>query len=160
MPKPTRGTVIGHEAKDGTASVRLQGYLAALQAAGIEHDPDLVVGVPAYLRAEGRAAMQQLLALPERPDAVFCFNDLMAVGAMRACHEAGARVPHDIAVAGFDGIPEGRYHTPSLTTITPDLDALTTQVLDLLVARIQGSTAPPQHPMVPWALTVRESTSC
>jgi DNA-binding LacI/PurR family transcriptional regulator len=157
-----RLAAIGREHREGTASVRLRGFSQALDEAGIELPPERVVKVAGFGRDEGHRAMQGLLSLPpdRRPDAVFAFNDLMAVGAMRACHEAGARVPHDIAVAGFDDIPEGRFHTPSLTTITPDLDALTTQVLDLLVARIQGSTAPPQHPMVPWALTVRESTSC
>lgn len=154
-----RIAVIGHEAKDGTASVRLQGYLAALQAACIEHDPDLVVGVPAYLRAEGRAAMQQLLALPERPDAVFCFNDLMAVGALAACREAGVRIPEDIAVAGFDAIAEGAFTEPPLTTVQPDVDLLVREALRLVRARIEGNADPAERVQVPWKLVVRASTT-
>ncbi|MFK5633952.1 MULTISPECIES: LacI family DNA-binding transcriptional regulator [unclassified Ornithinimicrobium] len=157
-----RLAAIGREHGEGTASVRLRGFTEALDEAGVELPTERVVKVAGFGRREGHRAMQQLLSLPsaQRPDGVYAFNDLMAIGALRACHQAGVRVPQDIAVAGFDDIPEGRFHTPSLTTITPDLDALTSQVLDLLLARVEGSTAPPQHPSVPWALTVRESTSC
>jgi DNA-binding LacI/PurR family transcriptional regulator len=158
----TRLAAIGRrEAREGTASVRLKGYADAIADAGVELPPERVVTVEAFGREEGYRGMQQLLALPpdRRPDAVFAFNDLMAIGALRACHEAGVRVPQDVAVGGFDDIREGRFHTPTLTTITPDLDALTTAVLDLLIARILGSTAPPAHPAVPWSLTVRESSA-
>ncbi len=157
-----RLAAIGREHGEGTASVRLRGFTEALDEAGVELPAERVVKVAGFGREEGHRAMQQLLSLPaeRRPDGVFALNDLMAIGALRACHEAGVRVPQDIAVAGFDGIPEGRFHTPSLTTIKADLDALTTQVLDLLLARVQGSTGPPQHTWVPWTLTVRESTSC
>ena len=156
----TRPAAIGRELGEGTASVRLRGFADALGSAGVALPESRIVPVGDYGRDDGYRAMQQLLSLPaeQRPDAVFAFNDLMAVGALRACHEAGVAVPDDIAVAGFDNIPEGRFHSPSLTTISPDLDELTTRVLDLLIARIEGSTAPPQHVWVPWSLTVREST--
>ncbi|MCA0290891.1 MAG: substrate-binding domain-containing protein [Actinobacteria bacterium] len=75
------------------------------------------------------------------------------------CHEAGVRVPDDIAIAGFDDIPEGRYHTPTLTTIAPDLGALTMSVLDLLIRRIEGGAGPAERVEVPWSLQVRESTA-
>ncbi|MEL4503344.1 LacI family DNA-binding transcriptional regulator [Luteococcus sp. H138] len=154
-----RIAVIGYEAFDGTASVRLQGYRDALSAAGLPLEDELMVGVPAYLRAEGQAAMQRLLALPSPPDAVFCFNDLMAIGALSACRQAGVRVPEDVAVAGFDGIAEGVFSDPPLTTIQPDLGALTTQALRLLLGRIDGSlTSPAEDYKVPWKLVVRAST--
>ena len=77
-----------------------------------------------------------------------------------ALAEAGVRVPRDVAIAGFDDIPEGRFHTPSLTTVAPDLHALTTEVLDVLIARIEGTPVPPRrHQDVPWRLVVRESTA-
>ena len=76
-----------------------------------------------------------------------------------SCHEAGVRVPDDIAIAGFDDIPEGRYHTPTLTTIAPDLGALTMSVLDLLIRRIEGGAGPAIRVEVPWSLQVRESTA-
>lgn len=156
-----RLAAIGREVREGTASVRLQGFSEAIAAAGLELPPERVVTVAGFGREEGYRGMQELLALPAelRPDAVFAFNDLMAIGALRACHDAGVRVPQDIAVGGFDDVHEGRFHVPSLTTVAPDLGTLTTAVLDLLIARIDGSTAPPAHPLVPWSLTVRESSA-
>lgn len=160
----TRVAAIGRESAAGTASVRLAGYQQALAAAGLELDPDLVIGVPHYEREDGRLAMQELLALPNPPDAVFCFNDLMAVGALRACAEAGVAVPEQIAIAGFDDIAEGRYTTPSLTTVSPDLDLLSRSALEVLLDRIEGTAGTAREVStareisVPWRLVVREST--
>ncbi len=156
----TRPAAIGREPGQGTASLRLQGFSRYLGEAGIELPSERIVEVPEFDRAAGYGAMRHLLALPtaQRPDAVFAFNDLMAIGALRACLEWGVDVPGDIAVAGFDDIPEGRFHSPTLTTIAPDLDALTTSVLDLLIGRIEGSDAPPARVRIPWSLQVREST--
>lgn len=154
-----RIAVIGYEAFDGTASVRLRGYREALDAAGLPFDPQLVVGVRAYLREEGRKAMAALLELPEPPDAVFCFNDLMAIGALRACREAGVAVPSQVAVAGFDDIAEGRFSEPPLTTVQPDTDELVRKTLDLLLGRIDGTrSAGAQDLDVTWRLVVRGST--
>lgn len=156
-----RVAVVGYEAFDGTASVRMRGYEEALEAAGIPLDPSLTVGVAAYAREEGRRAMERLLALPEPPDAVFCFNDLMAVGALRACRLAGVRVPEDVAVAGFDDIGESAFSEPPLTTIAPDLEALTREALRLVVGRVDGSRDPDQTEdvVIAWSLVVRASTA-
>jgi DNA-binding LacI/PurR family transcriptional regulator len=154
-----RIAAIGRESIAGTASVRLQGYRQALRQAGIAYDPALVLGVGYYGRADGRTAMQSLLSLPEPPDAVFCFNDLMAVGALRACAEADVSVPDEVAVVGFDDIAEGRFHSPSLTTIAADLDALSQQALRLLLLRVGGDKSPATSIKVPWTLQIRESTA-
>jgi DNA-binding LacI/PurR family transcriptional regulator len=154
----TRIAAIGRETFRGTASERLRGYRQALRKAGLPYDRELVVQVPHFEREDGRVAMQQLLALPEQPDAVFCFNDLMAVGALRACVEAGVKVPAEIAVVGFDNIAETRYSNPTITTIAPDLTQLSRVALDLLARRIDGDTSPPQEVDVPWTLEERETT--
>lgn len=156
-----RLAAIGRQPLLGTASVRLQGFREAVHASALELPPQRVVKVTGFGREQGHQAMRQLLTLPAtlRPDAVFAFNDLMAIGALRACYEAGVRVPDDIAVAGFDDIPEARYHSPSLTSVAPDLDALVRTVLDLLIARITGATSAPEHAVIPWDLVVRESTT-
>ncbi|MBM7798984.1 DNA-binding LacI/PurR family transcriptional regulator [Microlunatus panaciterrae] len=153
-----RVAAIGRESVQGTASVRLQGYRQALTKAGVAFDAEIVVGVAHYERQDGYQAMQQLLALPERPDAVFCFNDLMAIGALRACAEAGVRVPQDVAVAGFDDIAEGRFSNPTLTTVSVDLQELSRQALRLLISRIDGSTTPAESIIIPYRLELREST--
>lgn len=153
-----RVAAIGRESVRGTASVRLQGYRRALEEAGLAYDPTLVKGVAHYERADGRTAMAELLALPDPPDAVFCFNDLMAIGALRACAEAGAAVPEQVAVAGFDDIAEGSFSTPTLSTIAVDLEVLSREAIRLLLQRVQGSDQQIEMPRVPWRLELREST--
>jgi DNA-binding LacI/PurR family transcriptional regulator len=150
----------------GTAALRTAGHRQALDAAGLPHDPELVVAVENYQRADGFAAMDHLLRLPEPPDAVFCCNDLLAIGAMRAGAERGFPVPDQIAVAGFDDIAEGGYSLPSLTTIAPDKAAIAEAAVSLADRRvdpIRGGRgkmdAEPQDVRAPFTLKVRESTA-
>jgi DNA-binding LacI/PurR family transcriptional regulator len=104
--------------------------------------------------------MRELLAAGRPPDAVLCFNDTLALGAIRALHDAGLRVPDDVAVAGFDDIEDGRYSVPTLTTAAPDKANLARLAVDLLATRLgaAGSDAPPREQIVPYRLLVREST--
>ena len=152
-----------------TGRLRLRGYLEALQEAGraadpdllapVAMDPDLLGPVPSFRRPDGAQAMRRLLALDDPPDAVFCFNDLLALGAMRALHEAGRAIPADVAVVGCDNIEEGLFATPSLTTIAPDKEEIGRVAVSLLVARIEGVRAePPARIETPFRLIVREST--
>lgn len=142
-----------------TTHLRLRGYTEALTAANCSFDPQLVVEIKDYHRDSGLEAMRRLLNLDEPPDAVFCFNDLLALGAMRAIYEAGYRMPEDIAVVGFDDIEDGRFAVPSLTTIAPDKEKIGATAVSLLLARIDGTrTVPPEHVEVPFSLIAREST--
>jgi DNA-binding LacI/PurR family transcriptional regulator len=155
------------DALGATSRLRLQGYTQALQEAGHPIDAALLVpaaglrrsdGAHAH-RADGAYGMRRLLALEEPPDAVFCFNDLLALGAMRAIHDAGYRVPDDVAVIGFDDIEEGLYATPSLTTIAPSKEEIGQLAISLLLDRIQGRrTGGPEHVEASFRLVVREST--
>jgi DNA-binding LacI/PurR family transcriptional regulator len=141
-----------------TARLRTQGYRGALTAAGLTVDPTLVRPTPYFHRADGAAAMAALLNLDNPPDAVFCFNDLLALGALRTILQAGLRVPQDIALVGFDDIEDGRYSTPSLTTISPDKTQIARHAVDLLLRRLDGDAAPPVELSADYALAVREST--
>lgn len=142
-----------------TAYLRLCGYTEALAEAGLPYDPQLAVPVTAYHRTDGAEAMRQLLALESPPDAVFCFNDLLALGAIRALHEAGLRIPEDVAVVGFDDIEEASFSTPSLTTIAPDKEKLGELAVSFLLERIKGTrNGPGERIDVPFRLVVREST--
>lgn len=95
---------------------RMTGYHQALIAAGIEPDPAWIV--PGNGRASGgERALEALLALNPLPTAVFCYNDMTAIGLIYAARQAGLAVPRDIAVAGFDDIPFASYFYPPLTTI-------------------------------------------
>jgi len=154
----TRIAAIGRERVPGTASVRLEGYRQALTAAGLPYRPELVIGVAQYDRTAGKVAMEQLLAMPEPPDAVFCFNDLMAIGAIRACVEQGVDVPGQVAIAGFDDIAEGRFGNPTLTTVAADLGFLAAEALRLVQARIADPDRPAESVSVPWTLRLRESS--
>lgn len=154
-----RIAAIGRESSQGTASVRLDGFLQAMHDAGRQPGEEYVIGVASYEREAGYAAMQQLLALSDPPDAVFCFNDLLAIGALRACADAGVRVPEDVAVAGFDDIAEGRFSSPRLTTVRPDLEVLVSEVLRLLEGLITGTSVEVEQVVVPWTLEIRDSTA-
>ena len=142
-----------------TARLRQRGYLEALDHAGQTLDPRLIIHANAFERSDGVEAMKQLLALDTPPDAVFCFNDLLALGAMRALYDAGYRVPEDIAVVGFDDIEESRYSMPALTTIAPDKQKIGELAVNFLLGRINATHySPPQQVEAPFRLIVREST--
>jgi DNA-binding LacI/PurR family transcriptional regulator len=156
----TRIAAIGAQPRpsSGTAHLRLRGYQEALAEARLPTRPEWVVEVDQYHRADGAAAMRGLLDLPEPPDAVFCFNDLMALGALREAHERGVRVPDDLAVVGWDDIEDGRYSTPTLTTISPDKQRIASVAVELLAARLGSDSEPPHEVTAPFTLAVREST--
>jgi DNA-binding LacI/PurR family transcriptional regulator len=106
--------------------------------------------------------MARLLDGPEMPDAVFAFSDLLALGALRACHDRGIRVPEDIAIVGFDDIEDGRYSVPALSTISPDKEQIARLALDLLVTRLardQEAPYEPRHCVARHQLIVRESSA-
>ncbi len=140
-----------------TSALRLKGYRAALRAAGLPADGGLIARVDRYTRSDGAQAMARLLDRPEPPDAVFCFNDTMAIGALHELHTRGVRVPADIAVAGFDDIEECRFTIPTLSTVAPDKAELARQALGLLGDRIEGATGPPRDIAIPYRLALRDS---
>ncbi|NUT36656.1 MAG: LacI family DNA-binding transcriptional regulator [Hamadaea sp.] len=144
--------------RNGTAALRLKGHHGALQAAGLPADPAMAVEAATYSRAEGAAAMRRLLDLPQPPDAVFCFNDLLAVGALAAARDRGLDVPGDVAVVGFDGVDEGNYTAPRLTTIAPDKAAIADAAVELARAAVHDALREPQDVITPFTLKVRAST--
>jgi DNA-binding LacI/PurR family transcriptional regulator len=143
----------------GTVALRQHGYEQALVAAGLPRDRSLYGDVELFHREPGYLGMQRLLR--DRPDldAVFCFNDLLAFGALRALAEAGRRVPEDVAVVGFDDVQECRYSAPPLTSISPDKRAVAEYAMELLVQRMH-QTAPeqPQEIFPDYRLVVRQSS--
>ena len=98
-----------------TAELRLAGYRRALTEADLELDPALEVATTHFTRAEGIRAVEALIASGTSFDALFCFNDLLALGAIEALQQRGRAVPADVAVMGFDDIDEGRHTSPDLT---------------------------------------------
>jgi DNA-binding LacI/PurR family transcriptional regulator len=156
-----RIAAIGQNPQRGTAAQRLAGYREALTAAGLPFTPEYVVPVRNYHRQDGAEAIARLLDGPTPPDAVFCFNDLLAIGALRAAAERGVRVPEDLAIVGFDNTEESAYSLPSLTTIAPDKTAIAQTAVGLIRRRLadgDGAEFEPQDVQTPFSLRIREST--
>ncbi|MDG4798000.1 LacI family DNA-binding transcriptional regulator [Micromonospora sp. WMMD1082] len=151
------GARLGDESQ--AAHLRLRGYREALTEAGLPYRPELVAVTARFGRRDGVRAMRDLLDLDEPPDAVFGYNDLIAIGAVRAAREAGRDVPGEVAVVGIDDIEESRFGTPTLTTIAPDKEQIAHLAVRRLIARIEGAqVAGPLTPATPFRLVTREST--
>jgi DNA-binding LacI/PurR family transcriptional regulator len=141
-----------------TAGLRLAGYHRALHARGLAPDPALEVVTEHFSRAAGAQAVADLVAAGTSFDGLFCFNDLLALGAIEALRHRGIRVPADVAVVGFDDIEEGGPTTPSLTTIAPDLELLAEHAVDSLVRRLDEPSLPEGYSVVvPHELVIRDS---
>ncbi len=108
-------TIMGEPWMDA-AKDRLKGYRRALTAAGLPYDPTLVLEGD-WSASAGYAATVKLLALPERPTAIFCQNDRTAIGCYEALKEAGLVIPDDISVIGYDDEEISRHLHPQLTTV-------------------------------------------
>jgi len=119
--------------------------------------------VPEVLRGDWSTAAgyrhgQQIAAQPEIT-AVFAANDQMALGVLRALHEAGRRVPEDVSVVGFDDMAESDSFWPPLTTIHQEFEAIGRRALELLVAEIEARPEPVRSSVMPTRLVVRASTA-
>jgi DNA-binding LacI/PurR family transcriptional regulator len=145
--------------ENNTARLRLIGYHEALAAAGLPAVEELVVPVRALHRADGAAAMRTLLDAGIEVDAVFCFTDQLALGAMRALSERRKNVPQEVAVVGFDDIEDGRYAVPSLTTVSPDKGQIARLALDALARRMEQDGGAAEDLVADHRLRVRESTT-
>jgi LacI family transcriptional regulator len=133
---------------------RLAGYLAALRDRGVVSDPNLIAEGD-FTEAGGYRAMQQLLAY--RPEAVFAASDIMAFGALRALRESGLRVPDDVAVVGFDDLPQSARTEPPLTTVRQPTYRLGTTTVDSLLDLIEHPDSSPRRIVLPTELVVRAS---
>ncbi len=137
------------------AHERLRGWRDTLQAA---HAP-----VPATISGDwsarsGYRCGQELLRT-EEPSAIFCANDQMTLGLLRALTESGRLVPRDTSVVGFDDVPEAEYFNPSLTTVRQDFRELGRRGLQLLLDQITGVTTPGRAERLAPQLVIRASTS-
>ncbi|MEV0124888.1 LacI family DNA-binding transcriptional regulator [Streptomyces sp. NPDC050703] len=124
------------------AHLRLKGWREELTAAGMAAPDSLVGAVGGWDRWDGAKAMARMLDAGVRPDAVFAYNDLVAIGAMRVLHERGLRVPWDVAVVGFDDIAEGQFGAVTLTTVSPDKQAIARLAVESLLRSLAGGAEP------------------
>lgn len=137
---------------------RLDGYRSAMRAAGLPVDPELVVYAE-LTREDGCAAARSLLALPERPTAIFTANDLQALGVYQAARGAGLRIPDGLSVVGFDDLPVVAWVDPPLTTVHQPLTEMAVAATELALTLGRGEAAPPVGLEIATTLTVRASTA-
>ncbi|MBC9824119.1 LacI family DNA-binding transcriptional regulator [Terrabacter sp. MAHUQ-38] len=138
------------------AQARLRGWRQAMAVLGLR-DTNVIEGD--WSAASGYRAG---LELAETPDvtAVFAANDQMALGLLRALHEAGRCVPHDVSVVGFDDVPEAEYLVVPLTTVRQDFDGVGRAAVDRVTHLLRGSEhTPAAPPLLESALVVRSSTA-
>jgi LacI family transcriptional regulator len=146
------------------AGLRLKGYRAALASSSIAFDPGLVREGD-WQVSDGYRLALDLLALPDPPTALFCANDLMAIGALDAARELGLNVPADLSIVGYDDQDVARYTHPPLTTVLlPNYD-MGRWAAEILVARSRarvradaGATDTP-HVQMDCPLVTRESVA-
>ncbi|GAA3592067.1 LacI family DNA-binding transcriptional regulator [Kineosporia mesophila] len=155
----TRVAAIGGSggARDATSKYRLKGFERAVRDAGL--DPEgLYLRTPDYRRGSAASAVRELLEWDERPDALFCFSDELAAGALRELYEHGVRVPDEIAVMGFDDIEASSFSTPSLSTIRPDKAGIAKAAVDTLLRRLDDPAGERREINVGFELVRRESS--
>lgn len=136
---------------------RHEGYQEALAEAQLRYDSLLVVEGD-FMRQSGKTAMHALMKLTERPTAIFCANDLMAIGAMDTARELGIAIPHDIAIVGYDDIEAASLVTPALTTIFNPAYEMGQTAGQMLLERMNGTyQGPGRKAVVPHRFIQRES---
>ena len=134
---------------------RWTGYKRALAEAGLSQDDSLVVDAAPSEEA-GRAAALRLLEQGKPFDGIFATSDLVAIGAMRALHEAGKRVPDDVSIVGFDDLAAARMAEPAITTVAQDTRLAGETLVETLIAKIEERA--PENVLLPVKLVVRASS--
>ena len=139
---------------------RLAGYRDALLLADLPFDPLLTV--PGSGRVDGgEGARPRLLSIEDRPTAAFCYNDMTAIGLIRAARREGLQVPGDLAVVGFDDIPFASYVSPSLTTVAQPVQDIGKRAMEMVRDLLQVSESANceiSNVLVRGVLVIREST--
>ncbi|ORE98363.1 LacI family DNA-binding transcriptional regulator [Aurantimonas sp. 22II-16-19i] len=148
--------MIGGTRATSTGREREAGYLAGLARADIEARPEWRIEGPRD-RHSGFASAATFLAIPERPTAIVCFSDLVALGLMYGLARAGIRPGVDVAVVGYDDIEEAEIATPPLTTVSNGQSEVGERAASALLQRLQGTEAVEQTTLIQPELRVRQS---
>lgn len=141
-----------------SSRLRLAGYRQAMTAAGLVEAPELLIPTDEWTLAGGAAAIRGYLSQHPLPDAIFCFTDSLAMGALSALWADGHRVPDDVSLVGYDDVVEAAYAVPALTTVHVDKRTYADRALELLVRRIAEPDRPVSSLTVPYSVVRRDST--
>lgn len=149
----TIGIALGHSNREAT-DPRLLGWAAALDAAGLPLGP---VAQTEWNREGGLEAANRLLGADNPPDAVFAASDLVALGLIRGAADLGVSIPGDLALVSYDGIEEGSYSLPRLTTFQQPVREMSRAAVDIIIGYEPQRAG---HRAFDGTLTVRESCGC
>ncbi len=133
------GVLAGNMERSYTAYNRYAGVKESFAEYGVTFDDEKQLVSAYFSIAAGYESMEKLLDKMPEVTAVFAMADVMAIGAIRAIHDRGMKVPEDISVIGFDGIDVGRYMVPKLTTIRQRREVIASRTVEILLERIEGS---------------------
>lgn len=150
------GIIGGNRENSDTAQFRFEGCLAAFQANNLPFDPEKDYETVRFSYKGGYRGVEALMASGREYTAIFCMADVMAIGAIRALTDLGLRVPEDVSVVGFDGLPIGQYIVPQLSTVNQVVVTLAQRSVELLRQRIEGENRC-VHEIIPAQLQWRES---
>ena len=137
---------------------RYEGYKNGLHKQGIVAE-EILVFRGNYTFGSGVSGAEYFMSLEQRPTAIICANDSMALGAMSSLHKAGLKVPDDISILGFDDIYLASQITPALTTVAVPVDEIAERAFDMLRTLIENKTLENRHVALDAHLVIRDSTS-
>jgi DNA-binding LacI/PurR family transcriptional regulator len=151
-------------AKSGRTSLdRLNGFQNEMQNAGFKIRPEFIYEVEGSEPELGEQGLNHFMNCPERPTAIICFNDMLAIGLLHACRQMGIHVPEDLSVTGFDNITFSAYTTPPLTTLDQPKYSIGNEaaqlLLELLATKIQSSNTTHKEKILKGKLLIRHSTA-
>ena len=138
---------------------RIRGIRQALAEFGLEEHPDMITTSDDPTFEMGVKAGKYFASLPSPPTAIFALTDVTAVGIMRGLTEMAVRVPDDISVMGYDGIPLSGYVSPGITTVAQPIHEMGKRAVEILLNHIQEPDLVPDKVVLPNELIVRESTA-
>jgi DNA-binding LacI/PurR family transcriptional regulator len=137
---------------------RREGFRKAMEQIELPFNPDWC-GEAHFSDQQAQEEMRRILAIPDRPTAMICANDLMALGACRAALETGLNVPQDLSLIGFDDLEAGQFSTPTLSTLHPPLRDIGGRAMDLLMRRLRNPNHKPEQIVMPARLILRDSVA-
>ena len=138
---------------------RIEGWRMALAETGSAPNADALLWRGGFTSQGGYEAMHAILRTEQKPSAVFVCNDLMAIGALRAAHESGVRVPDELSIVGFDDIELSAYTSPPLTTVAQPKERIGALAVDMLLERMGGKRRDARKVVLQPELRVRASTA-
>ncbi|MHB0923638.1 MAG: LacI family DNA-binding transcriptional regulator [Bellilinea sp.] len=154
---------LGNSLSGRTTLDRLSGYQAELEAAQIPIPTGYIHHVAGSDPLVGQESLTHFINLPQPPTAIVCFNDMLAIGVLKGCREAGILVPDDLSVTGFDNITFSAYTCPALTTFDQPKQSIGSEaarlMLELLSSEIPVETFQPKEIILKGNLLIRHSTS-